>query len=34
MQVEKSKVQQIVGHIMKKQINEIESRLLAVLGIK
>ncbi len=34
MQVEKSKVQQIVGHIVKKQMNEIEARLLAILGIK
>ncbi len=34
MQIEKTKVQKIIGHITKKQMDEIESRLLAVLGIK
>lgn len=33
MQVEKSKVQKVVGHLTKKQMDEIESRLLAILGV-
>jgi mRNA-degrading endonuclease toxin of MazEF toxin-antitoxin module len=33
MQIEKLRVQKIVGHITKKQINDIESRLLAILGV-
>ena len=33
MQVEKIRVQKVVGHLTKKQIDEIESRLLAILGI-
>ncbi len=34
MQIEKNKVKKIVGNILKKQIDEIEARLLAILGIK
>ena len=34
MQVEKAKVQKTVGHITKKQMDEVEARLLAVLGVK
>jgi mRNA interferase MazF len=34
MQIEKTKVQKVIGQIAKKQIDEIEARLLAVLGIK
>ncbi len=33
MQIEKIRVQKIVGHITQKQINEIEARLLAILGV-
>lgn len=33
MQVEKSRVQKVVGHLTKKQMDEIESRLLAILGV-
>ena len=33
-QVLKSKIQKTIGQITKKQLNEIESRLLAVLGVK
>lgn len=33
MQVEKSHVQKIIGSITKKQMSDIESRLLAILGI-
>jgi len=34
MQIEKSRVQKIIGSVTKKQLDEIESRLLAVLGIQ
>ena len=34
MQVEKIRIQKIAGHITKKQIDEIEARLLAILGVK
>ncbi|MCC2625143.1 MAG: growth inhibitor PemK [Burkholderiales bacterium] len=34
MQIEKSKIQKVIGQITKKQLDEIESRLLAVLGIR
>jgi hypothetical protein len=34
MQVEKIRVQKIAGHITKKQIDEIEARMLAILGVK
>lgn len=34
MQIEKCRIQKIVGHITKKQIEDIEARLLAILGIK
>jgi mRNA-degrading endonuclease toxin of MazEF toxin-antitoxin module len=33
MQIEKSRVQKVVGHLTKKQMDEIESRLLAILGV-
>lgn len=33
MQIEKSKIQKVIGHLTKKQINEIEARLLAILGV-
>lgn len=33
MQVEKSRVQKIIGQLSKKQINDIEARLLAILGV-
>lgn len=34
MQVEKHRVQKVIGHIAKKQMNEVEARLLAILGIR
>lgn len=34
MQVEKQRVQKIIGHITKKDIVEIEARLLVILGVK
>ena len=34
MQVEKRRIQQVIGCISKKQIDEIEARLLAILGVK
>ncbi len=34
MQIEKSKVKKIIGSLLKKQIDEVEARLLAVLGVK
>lgn len=34
MQVEKVRVQKIAGHITKKQIDDIEARMLAILGVK
>lgn len=34
MQVEKIRVQKIAGHITKKQIEENEARMLAILGVK
>lgn len=32
-QIEKIKIQKVIGHLTKKQIGEIEARLLAILGI-
>lgn len=34
MQVEKIKVQRVIGHITKKHMDQVEARLLAILGIK
>ena len=34
MQVEKHRIQKVIGNISKKQIDEIEARLLSILGIK
>jgi mRNA interferase MazF len=33
-QIKQDKIQKVIGHITKKQMDEIEARLLAVLGIK
>jgi len=33
MQVEKCRVQKIIGHVTNKQMDEIEARLLAILGV-
>jgi mRNA interferase MazF len=33
MQVEKSRIQKTVGHLTKKQMDDIEARLLAILGV-
>lgn len=33
MQVEKIRIQKVVGHLTKKQVDEIEARLLAILGV-
>jgi mRNA interferase MazF len=33
MQVEKNRVQHIIGQITKKQMEEVEARLLAILGV-
>lgn len=32
MQVEKHRIQKVIGHITKKQMDEVEARLLAILG--
>lgn len=34
MQIEKNKVRKVIGHITKKQLVEIEARLLSILGMK
>lgn len=34
VQVEKQRIQKVAGHITKKQMDEVETRLLAILGIK